>query len=167
MRSFTVEDTKISEGPASPAIREPMCTAIPRTFSPSSSTSPVCSPGSKLDPEIAHRVADGHRASHCANRPVERGQEPVARGVHFASSEPAELGAYLRVVVSQERQPPVISELGRLRCRANDVGEHHGREDAIEFGLFYADLLHEPVDLVEQPVPLADPEEMIDFPGAR
>jgi hypothetical protein len=43
-RSFTVEVTSTSPDPASAAVRAPICTAIPRRRSSTSSTSPVCNP---------------------------------------------------------------------------------------------------------------------------
>jgi hypothetical protein len=65
-QSFTVWDTRISPGPAGAATRAPMCTVIPRTRPPTSSTSPVWTPA-----RISMPMGRTPRRCSLRNRPPE------------------------------------------------------------------------------------------------
>ena len=49
---------------------------------------------SAVEAELGQRLADGHRAADGASRPVEGGEEPVARGVDLSPSVTGELAAH-------------------------------------------------------------------------
>ena len=74
-----------------------------------------------LETEIGSRVPDGGRAPDRPRRPVERGEETVARRLHLAAAERLELLADGCVVVVEEVLPAAVAErsrpLGRARRR--------------------------------------------------
>ena len=107
-------------------------------------------PAAYLEPEVSNRFADRLCAPDAARGAVERGEEPVAGRVDLGPAEPAEERSNGAVMTFDEIAPAAVAELRGLRRRPDDVGEHHGREHAVEVGLLVADLRHEPLDLVEQ-----------------
>ena len=159
--SLTVDDTKISPGPARADTRAPMWTAIPATSSPRTSISPVWIPARTpmSNPFRFSRMARAH--SIAPPGAVEGGHEAVAHGLHFTTAEPFYLSAYALVVTIEEVPPACIPELGRPVRGAHDVGEHHGRQDSFSTGtttnasqeLFY---------VVEHRTGIADPMQRID-----
>jgi hypothetical protein len=60
-------------------------------------------PGTHLDAERLHRVADRHRATDRSLRTVEHRDETVAGGVDLAASKPSELRPDDRVVLHLQR----------------------------------------------------------------
>jgi hypothetical protein len=120
-RSFTVLETSTSPAPASPATRAPMCTARPRTVSPASSTSPVCTPrvsrGTARQrlrwrrrrserPGRARRSSPESRRPSC--RPCGLGSAPARRGLRR--------GAVRRARSTRDhRAPPPVRSIARCR----------------------------------------------------
>src|SRR5262245_32053327 len=88
-------------------------------------------PGAYVDAELAHTVDDRLGATDGACRAVERGEEPVAGGVHLAAASACELPTDNRVVALEQLAPTGIAELGHLLRRADDVGEEDGRKHAV------------------------------------
>ena len=116
-------------------------------------------PGPDLQPERAQRIPNRRRAADRPGRTVERRQEPVARGVDLVSAEPRELLTHDPVVVSQQRSPTLVAELGGQLRRTDDVGEQHGRQHAV--GVRLARLAGEKrLDLGEQEVAVSRPVGM-------
>jgi hypothetical protein len=56
------------------------------------------------------------------------------------------------VVTLDEVPPGAVSEVGCLGSRTDDVGEHDGRQHAVEDRLLVADPLHEPSHLLDDPI---------------
>ena len=82
----------------------------------------------------AERPAPGRRSrAHSGSRAraVERGEEAVAHGLHLAAPVALELRANQLVVAGHELAPARIAKGRRALGGADDVGEHHGGEDAI------------------------------------
>ena len=99
------------------------------------------------------------RTAACGS--VERGEEAIAGRVHLRPLVAGELPSHARVVGLHELLPRSVAELGHLLGGADDVGEQDGGERALELRLFGAETPDEPLDLVEHPVVLADPEEVL------
>src|SRR5712664_4118844 len=87
--------------------------------------------GSDLDPERSNCFGDRTGATDRACRAIEGRQKTVTNGVHLAAACPAQLTANERVVLLEQLAPTRVAELGHLRSRADDVGEHNRREHAI------------------------------------
>ena len=118
-RSFTVEDTSTSRGPAIAATRAPIWTATPRTCSPASSTSPVCRPLRNSRPRPG-TVSAG--APDRQGRPVEGRQETVAGGVHLPAAEVVQFPADQDVMPVEQVTPAVVPGLGGpFGCGAPDA----------------------------------------------
>src|SRR5439155_5013254 len=100
-----------------------------------------------LQPKRLDRLGDGYRASHAPSRAVEHGEEAVARGVDLRAAIAAQHGPDHGVMTLDDVLPRPVSELGALGRRSNDIGEHDGREHAVEDCLLIADPLPEPSDL--------------------
>ena len=108
--------------------RAPIWTAMPPILSPMTSHSPVWRPARTSKPRESDAVADGGRAADRAGGTIERGKEPVTRGVELATTEALELTADQRIVRLEKLTPPTVSELCRPRGGADDVGEEHSGE---------------------------------------
>ena len=113
-------------------MRAPMCTAMPPTFSPITSTSPVCRPARIVEPELRHFPRQGLRAAHRARRTVERREVAVARGVDLAAAEALELAPREAVELLQLLGPGAVADRRRALRGIDDVGEHHGGEHAVD-----------------------------------
>jgi hypothetical protein len=85
-------------------------------------------------------------AAHRAAGTVERGEEPVAGGVDLLTPVAREQRPDLRVVLLDEPLPRPVAQLSRSRGRADDVGEEHGCEHAIERRVLLLDRLGESPD---------------------
>src|ERR671919_915469 len=90
--------------------------------------------GTDVEAELAYRVDDGRRTSHRSGRPVERGEEPVARGLDLTSAPAIELASDRLVVTVDELLPRAVTDLGGACGRPGDVGEQHRREHAVGLG---------------------------------
>ena len=170
-RSLTVLVVSTSPESASAPTRAARWTATPPTSSPISSTSPQCSPTRTSKPERAGRVGDRPAAADRASRAGERRQEPVAERLHLAPAEPRQLAADRGVVRRQQLPPARVAELRESLRRADDVGEHHGREHAVGLGS-RAVPGQELLDLAEHRLGVPGPRQVIDprkldVPGAR
>src|ERR671919_2025024 len=108
--------------------------------------------------ELAHRVDDGRRTSHRSGRPVERREEPVARGLDLTSAPPVELASDGLVVAVDELLPRAVTDLGGACGPPGDVGEQHRREHAVGFGPS-AGPGEEVLDLVRDRVRVAGPHQ--------
>ncbi len=161
-RSLTVLETSTSPGAASEAMRAPVCTAIPATFPSTSSHSPGVQSGPHLESELAHRLDDGAGTPDRPCRPVETGEEAIACGVHLPAAEARELAAHDRMVVLEQLTPGAIAERGSTLTRADNVGEKHGREDALRFGLLPSPSLPDPG---QEPLDLSDDRFAVSHPG--
>jgi len=73
---------------------------------------------------VAHRTCtvDG------AGRPIERRQEAVADELDLYPANAAQLGTDEGVVTVEQRSPSLVPEVGRVRRRSDDIGEHHRRK---------------------------------------
>src|SRR5207249_1403665 len=88
--------------------------------------------GAHLHPKAAHRITGRAGAANRACGAVEGGQEPVAECLYLAAPVPLELTAHERVVAPEQVPPAAVTERGGLAGGVDDVGEHHGCEDAID-----------------------------------
>jgi hypothetical protein len=88
-------------------------------------------PGAYVEPEPAHRLHDRTCAANRACRPVERCEEPVARGIDLDPVEVRKLTPDERVVPLDEISPRPVTELGRFGRRTDDVCEEHRRKDSV------------------------------------
>ena len=102
----------------------------------------------RFEVERADAVDDRLRCADRACWTIEGREEPVADSVTFLSAEVAELTSDDRVVASQQVAPGAIADPRGVVGRADDVGEHDGREHAFRDGrsFFPGD---EPLDLVD------------------
>src|SRR5881392_3213510 len=66
-----------------------------------------------------------------ARRTVERREEPVTGGVDFVPAKSLQLAPDDGMVALEEVSPRAVAERPRAVRRADDVGEHHGREHAV------------------------------------
>ena len=128
-RSFTVWETSTSEGPASAATRAPMCTAMPRTSSPSISRPRRCARPRGSRGRGADRLAD-RRARTARPRRTRRTSRGSRRRPCRSRRPPvAERSSRTTVVVPRKQLAPrAVPQLGRALGRADDVGEQHRRE---------------------------------------
>jgi hypothetical protein len=117
--------------------------------------------GTNLDPQFLHGLGDRSRTAHASRRPVECGEEAVARGVDLPATEATEHGSHHPVVTLHQVPPPLVPELGCLLGGADDVREHHSGEHPIEVGFLVPDLRDETLDLVEKLVLVAHREEVV------
>ena len=80
-------------------------------------------------------------------RPVECDKEAVAGGVALLPSESAELATHDRMMPSEKIPPGAITDLHDPLRRADDVCEHHRRQNALGYlGHFFA--VNESLDFV-------------------
>ena len=96
-RSFTVEETRTSPGPATAAIRAPMCTAIPPLVAYLLAFACV-ETSADIEAQRAHRLRDRPGTHDRAGRPIEACQETVAGVVDLATAKAVELLTHQRVV---------------------------------------------------------------------
>src|SRR3990172_7522711 len=116
---------------------------------------------SDLDPERRHRPDDRPGEPDPAGGAVERYEEPVPHRLDLATAESTELSPHDPVVVLADLAPPGVAQRGGVGRRVDDVGEQHGREDAIGRALFQADGPHETLDLRQDGVLVARPRVMV------
>jgi hypothetical protein len=113
-----------------------------------------------VEAEPAYRVDDGRRTSHRSGRPIERREEPVARGLDLTSAPAVELASDGLVVAIDEPLPCTVTDLDGACGRSGDVGEQHGREHAVGFGPS-AGSGQEVLDLVRDRVGVAGPHQVV------
>src|SRR6476659_11220439 len=89
-RSFTVQETKTSPGPARAAIRAPIFTAIPTILSDDLALTGV-ETRADFQAELAERRRDRGGAPDHSDGSVERREESIAGCVDLGSSETTEL----------------------------------------------------------------------------
>ena len=85
-----------------------------------------------LYPEVADRRTDRLRTPDRASRTVEGREDAVARGVHVAAPVTFDLYTSALVVTREDGTPLGIAHRASFLGRANDVGEQHGGEHAVE-----------------------------------
>src|SRR5690349_19873179 len=88
-------------------------------------------PGTHLDAERLHRIANCHGAADRSLRAVEHREEPVTRRADFAASKPGELRPYDGVVRIEQGVPVTVAHLGGTLRRADNVSEQHRGEHPI------------------------------------
>ena len=129
--ALTVSVTRTSLASASAATRAPMWTARPATEPIPTLNFPRVKPGTNLKSESTHGVPDRAGTTDRPRWTVEGRKEPVARRVHFLSSEVPQGSPHLAMVTVKGIAPlPVAGTLGSLG-RTHDVGEQHGGERAV------------------------------------
>ena len=82
-------------------------------------------------PEVAEASIEAEGTSKSPRRRVEGGEDAVPSRLHEAAAEAFDLSARHSVMSIEEPAPSLIAERGCLRGRPHDVGEQHGRKDAI------------------------------------
>lgn len=129
---------------------------MPTTLLSTSSHSPVCRPA-HLDSKRAQRLSDRTRAANRARGPVESCEEAVARGVELDAAILRELAANRRVMLRKQLTPAAITELRRLRRRADDIREQDRCEHSIVLDrtIAHADRLEEVADCGDDGFPVA------------
>jgi hypothetical protein len=130
-RSFTVLETSTSPAPASPATRDMYGDATDVLTRELDLARVQTRPD--FDPKRPDRTRDGAGAADRHRGPVERGEQTVAREFDLAALVPLELPPYDLVVRVEEGALGAIPERGETLGRADDVGEEHGGEDAVDF----------------------------------
>ena len=128
-------ETSTSPGPAWPATRAPMWTAMPGELVAGDLALAGVQAGADLEPE----PRDGVRSSACAQRIARAGPSKVARkpSPAVSTSRPrkrASCAPDRRVVRLEQLAPAPVAELARALGRADDVGEEHRREHAVRLG---------------------------------
>src|SRR5688572_15785486 len=88
--------------------------------------------GADVDAEWPHRIADPERATDGACRAVERGEEAIAGRVDLPPSVAVQLPSDQIVVGLQDFAPTAITQLRDPLRRADDVGEEHRGEKAVD-----------------------------------
>ena len=82
--------------------------------------------------ELRRAADDREGAANRTCRPVETGQEAIARGVQLLSVVELQVAADQRVVGLEQRTPASIAHLGGESRRVGDVGEHDRGQHSIE-----------------------------------
>jgi hypothetical protein len=82
-------------------------------------------------PDVAEASIEGEGTSKRPRGRVEGGEDAVPGKLPEAAAEAFDLGARHLVMSIQEPAPSLIAERGCLLGRPDDVGEQHGRKDAI------------------------------------
>src|SRR3990170_2515242 len=113
-------------------------------------------PSSDLDPEGAHGLGDRARASDRPGGSVEGREEAIAGGVDLAPPVAGQHRAHGRVVAGDQFVPPAIAERYGALGRADDVGEQHRHERAVERRLLLADRRNEALELGDHALRVAD-----------
>ena len=126
--------TRISPAPAAAMTRAAMCTAIPPTSSPRSSTSPVCSPARIWSPSAAQLSRSAPRSRIARAGAVEGGQDAVAGGLDQRPPDARPAGGHELVVRVEQLAPAPVAQLGGPLGRADDVGEQHRRQHPVGLG---------------------------------
>ncbi len=160
MRSFTVWDTRTSDGPAFPPTRAPIDDGQPSDLAVDHLHLARVDPRSNLDPEGEDGGPDRAGAVDRTRRPVERGEEAVAGRVHLRPLVAGELPSYARVVRLDQLLPRSVAEARGFLRRGHDIGEQDRGERALELRLLDAEASDEGLDLVEHAVVVTDPEEV-------
>ena len=91
--------------------------------------------GPNLEAEFDDLVVERARERHRVGRDIERRQEPIARGIDLAPTEPPEPLAEAGMVRPQELGPRPIAEFKQPPGRVDDVGEQDRCEHASGEGL--------------------------------
>ena len=127
-----MELTSTSPAPASEAIRDATCTAIPRGFSPSRrSTSPVWTPARTSSPSArsAYRISMAQRIARAGPSNAARNPSPAV-----SSSSPAKRSSARRtdrVVLVEEGSPARVAEILHALGGADEIGEEDGGQHAV------------------------------------
>src|SRR6266545_351682 len=82
-------------------------------------------------PEVAEASIEAEGTSKSPRGRVEGGEDAVPGRLHEAAAEAFDLRARQSVMSIEEPAPSLIAERGCLLGRPDDVGEQHGRKDAI------------------------------------
>src|SRR6185436_2522233 len=85
-----------------------------------------------VEPEVVYGGAEGRGAPDGARRPVERGEEAVAAVVQRLTAMPRDLPADDGVMPVEQLAPGAIAEGRSALRRADDVGEEHRGEHAVD-----------------------------------
>ena len=116
--------------------------------------------GPDLDAEAADAVSDGGRTLNGPGRSVEGGQKPVSQSLHFLAPEAIELPTNEGVMGIEELTPASVAEFRGPLGGTNDVGEHHGGQDALGRRRT-ADRAEELLDLVNDPIDVPHVDEVV------
>ena len=105
-------------------------------------------------PEVREALVDRMSAADRAGRPVEEGEDAVADGVDLLAAVSGELEAHELELALQEIRPRPVAETRGGRRGVDDVGDHHGDQDAFvddpgSGREIAGDLPHEGLDDVE------------------
>jgi hypothetical protein len=140
-------ETSTSPAPALEATREPMVTARPATLPSCSSHSPTWMPIRASRPSVRTPFTIASAALIARAGAVEGGEEPVAGGVVLVAAVASEFTSDDRVVACEQVTPSAIADPHSVISRADDVGEHDGRQHGLgdERSFFAGD---ESLDLV-------------------
>jgi hypothetical protein len=160
-RSRTVRETQTSPGPAAAPTRAPMCTARPAKLSPVRSHSPRVNARADVYPQVVDRVADHLRATNGACRPGQHAERPVSAGLDELTAGAGDVTGHQGVMAVVQEAPALVPDRCRVRGGADDVGEEHGREDAVRVAHHRVLTGHEPFKLMEHVIgPVADPRRL-------
>jgi hypothetical protein len=107
-----------------------------------------------------HSIARSARAADGASRTVERGKKTVAGGVDLGPTPVAQLISHDHVVSREQFAPALVTQLCCALGRSDDVGEENSGEDSVRIRA-PAHACEEPFDLVQDPVLITDPGEVI------
>src|SRR5262249_56516137 len=133
------------------------CDGSAGALPPRSTALPGRDTGATLDPHPAPRSHDRSRTLPRARRPIQGGEEAVARHILLHTPIAAQHRPHSGVMALDDVAPCAVAEERRLLRGANDVGEEHGREHAIEFRLLVADAGQERFDCVAERLLIACP----------
>src|SRR6266545_3117782 len=87
--------------------------------------------GTNLEAELAHAADDRLRRPDRARGTVERGEEPVARGVPLLAPEARKLASHERMVPREEIAPGAVADLRGALGGADQIREEDRREHAV------------------------------------
>src|ERR671918_1014720 len=157
-RSFTVDETSTSPGPA----RHPSTDV--HGDPPHAPVDQLAFPGVQTGPDRKAEPGElvGDRAG-TPDRPcwtVERRQEPVTCRVHLSPPEATERSSHDGVVPLEEIAPPAVAKLGGALRRSNEGGEEHGGQHPIRLRP-PSDAGEELLDLVKQSVLVTDEHQVV------
>src|SRR5262245_51790470 len=87
--------------------------------------------GPNLEAKPRDAVADCAPADDRATRPVEGGEEPVARIIELLAAVAHQLRSNEPLIALQRVSPHAVSDLNGAISRTDDVGHENGREYAL------------------------------------
>src|SRR5690349_18091077 len=95
-------------------------------------------PTPDLKSQELYRIAKRPGAVDRARRTVECAQRPIADELDRDPAEALNVSADDLVVPVEQGAPRTVAELGSTSCRADDVGEHDGRQQAVRKRMTFA-----------------------------